>query len=80
MPGRLWRPVAACAGLWRAVAACGGLWRSVKRELLALLERLDCGALEPGGLEAWGETGSLVVAMMMRPRIRMLMNDDKDED
>ena len=51
----------------------GNLWRPVAacgNGVLALLERLH--------LEASCETGSLDVAMMMR--MRMLMNDDKDED
>ena len=66
--GGLWRPVAGCGNLWPPVAACG-------EGVVALLE--DCileawspGDLEPGALEA----------RMMRLRMRMLMNDEGDED
>ena len=65
---RLWRPVAACGGLWGPVGACG-------TGVVALLEDCILEAWSPGGLEP----GDLE-ARMMRLRMRMLMNDGRDED
>ena len=92
--GSLWqRPVAACGTgvpVWsldvrQPVAAWGALWQPVGWESWPysknyILEASSPGGLEPAGLEAWSETGSLDVAVMMRLRKRMLMNDVKDED
>ena len=64
-------------GAWRS----GGLWRAVRAVaacgtgVVALLEDCIMEAWSPGGLEP----GDLE-ARMMRLRMRMLMNEERDED
>ena len=60
--------MACCGGLWHPVVTCGA-------GVVALLEDCILEAWSPGGLEP----GDLE-ARMMRLRMRMLMNDGKDED
>ena len=54
--------------LWRTVAGCGAGVVSILQDFI--LEAWNLGGTKPGDLEA----------RMMRLRMRMLMNDDKDED
>ena len=65
-------------GLWRPVATCGRLLDG-NRGPPGKIAAWRPGGLEHGGLEAWGETGSLDVAMMVRMEMSMLMHDDEDE-
>ena len=61
-------------GLWHPVAGCGLLWHGSRGPTRRLhhggLQSWRPGGLEPGDLEA----------RMMRLRMRMLMNDERDED
>ena len=66
-------------GVQRAVAACGRLLDG-SRGPTRKIAPWKPGVLKAWSLRAWGETGSLDVAMMMRLRMRMLVNDDKDDD
>ena len=61
------------------MAGCGGLLDGSRRPTRKIASWRP-GVLEASSLEAWGETGSLDVAMMMRLRMSMPMDDDKDED
>ena len=86
--------MAPCGALWRLVAPCGSGVLALLERVCSLgacsLEACSLEALGPGSLDAdstaWrpGGLGGLaawiVMAMMMRAGMRMLMNDDDDED